>query len=178
MTVPVMQRNLDILSHVLRKGVAHTASSDEQAALISARLVDDMEGLTFQIQRLSDTCKFLGTRVAGVANEKMEDNEKTFDDMLARIEKTKEFLKNITPGSMGAEMEEKDVVLRQGTPQEMRFTAARYVSDFALPNFWFHFTTAYCILRSRGVSLGKFDFLLGQEADEMRKRWTAKRDTE
>lgn len=157
-TVPVFLRHFANLTAILKMGEAF---ADEKGIahkeLLEARLVEDMYPLTAQIQRASDSAKFTAVRVAQVENIAMADEEVTFADLHARIEKTVEFLKTVDPASM-AGREEAEVILTTRSGSKT-FTGTSYVLNFALPNFYFHVTTAYAILRKAGVPLGKMDYL-------------------
>ena len=147
LSIPVFIRSLNNLSAILKKGEAY---ADEKgiphAKLLEARLVDDMQALPYQIQRCSDSAKGAAVRVAGVQPVAMADNETTFEDLQARIQKTIDFLKSVETTSMDGK-DESPVVLRTAAG-EVNFTATRYLLDFALPNFFFHVATAYGILVS------------------------------
>ena len=147
LSIPVFIRNLNNLSAILKKGEAY---ADEQgiphARLLEARLVEDMKALPYQIQRCSDSAKGAAVRVAGLQPVAMADNETTFEDLQARIQKTVDFLKSVERASMD-DKDESPVVLKTGVG-EVQFTATRYLLDFALPNFFFHVVTAYGILVS------------------------------
>ena len=127
------------------------------AQLLDTRLVEDMAALPFQIQRVSDTCKGAVVRVAGVEGVAMADNETTFEELHARIQKTIDFLKTVPENSMDGK-EEKEVVIKT-KDAEYKWTATNFLLQFAMPNFYFHITTAYNILRHKGVPIGKKDFL-------------------
>ena len=157
-TIPVFIRVFDNLSGILKKGEAF---ADEKGIphkeLLEARLVEDMLPLTGQIQRASDTAKFVPVRIGRIENVPMADDEITFADLHARIEKTVAFLKRVDPAAM-ADREEAEVEVRTRNGSTT-FTGRSYVMDFAVPNFYFHITTAYAILRHKGVPLGKMDYL-------------------
>jgi hypothetical protein len=157
-SVPVFIRVLGNLSEVLKKGEAF---ADEKgiphAQLLEARLIEDMLPLTGQIQRASDSAKFVPVRVGQVENVSMADDEVTFADLYARIDKTVAFLKAVDPTSMdGREEAEVVVKTRNGSTT---FTGSNYLLGFAVPNFYFHVTTAYAILRHKGVPVGKLDYI-------------------
>jgi hypothetical protein len=157
-TVPAFLRGFANLTDILKKGEAF---ADEKGLahkeLLEARLFEDMLPLTGQIQRASDAAKFVAVRVGQVENLPMADEEVTFADLHARIDKTFAFLKSVDPASMvGREDAEVVVKTRSG---ETRFTSTGYVLGFALPNFYFHVSTAYAILRHKGVPIGKMDYL-------------------
>jgi hypothetical protein len=157
-SVPVFIRAFGNLTDILRK--AETFADEKGLAhkeLLDARLIEDMYPLPAQIQRASDTAKFVPVRVAQLENLPMADDEVTFADLHARIGKTVAFLKSIDPASMEGR-DEAEVVLKTRTGSTT-FTARNYVLGFAIPNFYFHVTTAYAILRHKGVPIGKMDYI-------------------
>lgn len=144
-----MNRWLDIA--VDKKGAA---GAEE---LLGARLAPDMHPLLNQFQLASDTSKGAVARLAGVAPPSMPDTEKTLAEIRQRIAKTVDFIKSV-PASAIDGSEEKQVVLK--TPGgDLPFTGLGYLSGFVIPNFYFHSTVAYTILRSQGLPLGKLDYL-------------------
>jgi len=158
-SVPVFLRGLANLSAILDKGAEHAKSTKlDPAVLIEARLFENMYSLPGQIQRASDTAKGFVARVAQIDNPKMEDNEKTFDELQARIAKTVEFLKSVKPEQIDAG-QQREVSIFSNSRGEMKFIGTDYLLNFALPNFFFHVTTAYDILRHKGVPLIKKDYL-------------------
>ncbi len=118
-----------------------------------------MASLPFQIQRASDHAKKAAARVSGVELVEMPDDETTFEELQARIQKTIDVLKTVPEGSINGKEEKEIVIKLKGA--EWRSTAQVYLLDFALPNFYFHMTTAYNILRHNGVPLGKLDYMGG-----------------
>jgi hypothetical protein len=159
-SITPMIRMLENLSKILDKAVAQAKQKDIPAGdLIDGKLAADMRPLTFQIQSASDTSKGCAARLAGITAPSMPDTETTFAELQARISKTVDFLKSVTREQV-AGAEDREVVLK--FPQgEMKFTGRDYVTGFALPNFFFHVTTAYAILRHKGIEIGKMDFLGG-----------------
>lgn len=157
-SVPLFIRAFGNLSENLEKG---RAFADEHgmphADLLDARLFPDMAPLTAQIQRASDAAKFTAARVGQVDAPAMEDKETSFEDLQARIAATIAFLTSVAANSMDGR-EDAEVVVKTPTAS-MTFTARDYVLGFAIPNFYFHVTTAYALLRHKGVPLGKLDFL-------------------
>ncbi len=157
-TLPVFIRAFRNLSAILKKGEAFADEKGlDHKELLEARLIEDMAPLTAQIQRASDTAKFVAVRVAGIENVPMADEETTFADLHMRIEKTIAILEAVEASAMDGK-DETEVVLKTGSGS-MTFTAREYVLGFAIPNFYFHVTTAYAILRQKGVPVGKMDYL-------------------
>lgn len=157
-SIPVFVRGFGNLSAILEKG---RAFADERglphSELLEARLIEDMAPLTAQVQRCSDTAKGVAVRVGQMANVAMADTETSFDELQARIAATVEFLK-AAPAAGFAGREDAGVTLP--TPNgDIPFVAKDYVLGFALPNFFFHLTTAYALLRMKGVPIGKLDYL-------------------
>jgi hypothetical protein len=152
-----MLRNLSTL---LDKAQAHAeAKKIEPSALTSYRLYPDMFPLTRQVQIACDQAKGAVARLAGVDIPKHEDTEHTFEELKGRIAKTIAFVESLKPAQIDGS-EEREVVLKLRAG-EQRFTGLQYLLGFAYPNFYFHLTTAYNILRHNGVEIGKRDFVGG-----------------
>ncbi|OAP55378.1 hypothetical protein AYL99_10351 [Fonsecaea erecta] len=152
--IPIV-RTLRNLSSLLKKGETFAdAKGIPHSELIEARIAPDMAALPFQVQTCSNTAKFLAVRVAGVENVPWEDNEKTFDELQARITKTIDFLNAVKREDFEGKEANHEI-----TFQGMKLTGLDYVNGFALPNFYFHAVTAYDILRMKGVEIGKKDWL-------------------
>lgn len=157
-SIPVFVRGLNILSDVLHKGEAHAEQAGlNLASLIAARLAPDMLPLSGQVQRASDTSKLAIARLTATDAPKMEDNEKTFTDLQARVARTVDYMTGITEAQLAGSERRRVVVKTEKF--ETSFNGDAYLFTFALPNFFFHVTTAYDILRSQGVPLGKRDYL-------------------
>jgi hypothetical protein len=157
-SIPVFLRGLGQLSHILDKGLAHAqATGIDPGTLVEARLAPDMLTLAGQVQRASDASKLGAARVAGIKAPGFEDNETRYEELQARVAKTVDFLKQIERAQIDG-AEHRPVVLKV-REHEIEFTAERYLLQFALPNFFFHVTTAYDVLRHRGVPIGKLDYL-------------------
>lgn len=155
-TIPVFIRNLKVLQKLLQKGEAHAAG--KETTLTEGRLIADMRPLTFQVQVACDTAKFYAVRVGGVENVAMEDNEKTFAELQKRISATLSILESAKPeGFEGKEDQEAREVKRKGVPTKLNGT--QYTFEYAMPNFFFHVSMAYAILRKEGVEVGKLDYL-------------------
>ena len=152
-SIPLLLRGLDNLSAVLKKGEAHP----DAAALVEARLAPDMFTLAGQIQRASDTAKGCAARLAGIDNPGFPDTETTFAQLHERIAKTKAFLNGVKAAQVDGS-EGKPISFKAG-PNVLSFTGASYLLTFVVPNFFFHVTTAYDILRHKGVAVCKMDYL-------------------
>jgi hypothetical protein len=157
-SVPNFVRQLTALSTILDKALAHAESSGlDPAELTTARLAPDMLPFTNQIFIASDTAKGCVARLAGVEIPTFPDTEATLPELKARIAKTVDFLNSFKPEQVdGSEDREVVLKLRSG---EIKFSGLDYLQNFVLPNFYFHVTTAYDLLRHKGVPLGKMDFL-------------------
>lgn len=163
LSVPLFTRGLNNLSGVLRKGEAHAeAKKLDQAALLAFRLYPDMFNFTRQIQVAADAAKGCVARLAGMEPPVYEDNERTFAELLARVDKTIAYISGFKAAQIDDsekhDSEKRPIVLKLRAG-EMTFTAEDFLLGFAQPNFYFHVTTAYDILRHNGVELGKRDFL-------------------
>jgi len=157
-SVPVFTRGLTTMSHLLRKGEAYAREiGADPASLTEARLAPDMLTLAGQVQRASDTSKLAMERITGTPSPKLEDNEATFADLYARIDKTIAYIEGFNEAQLdGLESRTIELKLRDFAPT---FSGSSYLFTFALPNFFFHVTTAYDILRHKGVPLSKMDYL-------------------
>jgi hypothetical protein len=150
-----MLRNL---STIIDKAEAHcTAKKIEPAAITTARLAPDMFPLTRQVQIACDTAKGAVARLAGAEIPKHEDSEQTFAELKSRIAKTLDFIESVGAAKIDA-TEDKDIVIQMRSG-ERRYKGMQYLLGVAYPNFYFHVTTAYNILRHNGVEIGKTDFL-------------------
>jgi hypothetical protein len=159
-SISPMIRSLENLAKIMDKAVAQAKAEDKPlSSLLEARLAPDMHPFPFQIQSASDAAKGCAARLAGIEAPSMPDTETTFPELQQRVAKTIAFLKSVS-ASKTAGAEDREIVLK--FPQgEMKFTGRDYVTGFALPNFFFHVTTAYDILRHKGITIGKMDFLGG-----------------
>jgi len=157
-SVPVFTRGLGQLSHILDKGLAHVeASGIDPSQLVNARLAPDMFTLAGQIQSASDASKFGVARIAGVTGPSFPDTETTYAELQARVAKTIDYLGTVDRALIDGH-EDREVTMKV-RGNELKFTAQRYLLQFAIPNFFFHITTAYDILRHSGVPIGKLDYL-------------------
>lgn len=157
-TAPVYQQGLKTLDHLLARAEAHaTAAKIDIQLLLNAKLAPDMFDFKRQIQIATDHAKGGAGRLAGVELPKFEDTETTVAELRARIAKTLAFINSIDAAKFnGAETCDIKLVYPWATYE---FTGARFVQYWSLPNFFFHVTTAYNILRAQGVAIGKADFL-------------------
>lgn len=157
-SVPTFIRMLNNLATILDKGAAHAeAKKIDPSVLINARLYPDMLPLARQVQIAGDTAKGAAARLAGLEPPKYEDTEATFADLKGRIQKTVAYLNGFKPEQIDGS-DEKTVTL-QIRNNPVTFQGMPYLFNNAVPNFFFHVTTAYDILRHCGVELGKADFL-------------------
>jgi hypothetical protein len=157
-SIPIFTLSLTNLSAILDKAASHEESKKVDPKVIpQARLIVDMLPLSAQIQIACDTAKGAAARLAGVEAPKHEDTEVTLAELKARVAKTLDFIRTIKPEQL-QKAETREIVLK--FPQTtLKFTGINYLTNFALPNFFFHVTTAYALLRKNGVDLGKRDFL-------------------
>jgi uncharacterized protein len=157
-SVPVFVRQLRAMAGVLAKGAAFAAEQGiDPASLIEARLAPDMLPLPKQVQIATDMAKGCAARLAGVEAPRYEDNETSFEMLQERIARTIAYLETIPAQAIDGS-EERDIVLKL-RDRELPFKGQAYLLGFVLPNVLFHASTAYGILRMKGVPLGKQDFL-------------------
>ncbi len=157
-SVPAFLQILNSLSTIIDKSVAHAeAHKIDPSALLGDRLYPDMFPFSRQIQIASDFAKGGAGRLAGVELPSFPDTETTFPELKERIAKTIAFLGTLTPAQIDGS-EEREIIQKVG-PNMVTFKGLPYLTGFVLPNFYFHATTAYAILRCNGVPLGKRDFM-------------------
>jgi hypothetical protein len=158
-SIPVFTQMLKALKEVLNKAEAHAAAKNiEPDALLQARLFPDMLALIRQVQIAADFAKGVSLRLAGAEVPAYEDSEKSFADLRARLEKTLALIGEFSPSQIDGS-EEREIILRPGTPKEQRFRGQDYLLKFGVPQFFFHVTTAYAILRHNGIEIGKKDYM-------------------
>jgi uncharacterized protein len=158
MTVPVLVHNLKALSKMLHKAESHCdAKKIDKAVMLGMRLAPDMFNLLRQVQLVTDFAKGCGARLAGVAVPAYADEETTFEGLQARLSKCVTFLESLDKAGF-AEAATRSVTLKV-SGKDVVMAGQDYVTGAALPNFYFHMTTAYNLLRHNGVDLGKGDFL-------------------
>jgi hypothetical protein len=157
-SLPVFVKVLDNLSKILARAAEQAeARKIDPSVLVNARLAPDMFPLSRQVQIATDGVKGCAARLAGIEIPSYEDSEKTFEDLQARIAKTIAFVQSVSKAQVNGS-ETKAISLKVGG-QELNFTGLAYLTDFVLPNLYFHATTTYAILRHNGIDIGKKDFL-------------------
>ena len=157
-SVPSFVRMLTNLSEILNKAAVHAETKKiDPSIFINGRLAPDMFPLSRQVQIATDMVKGCGARLAGVEVPNYEDNESSFAELQARIAKTIAFLQTLSPEQIDGN-EQIAIHLKFGRT-EMNFLGLPYLLDFVLPNFHFHLTTTYAILRHLGVDVGKMDYV-------------------
>ncbi|TDU30744.1 hypothetical protein DFR24_0098 [Panacagrimonas perspica] len=157
-SIPALVRALGNLRQILAKAASHCeAKKIDPAVLIGFRLFPDMLPLASQVRIAGDMAKGSAARLGGLEVPKFEDNETTFAELDARIDKTLAFLATVTPAQIDGS-EKRTVTIK--TPRgDLNFEGQSYLQFFLLPNVYFHCTTAYNILRHNGVEIGKMDFI-------------------
>ena len=157
-SIPVLIRGLTNMSAVLDKGAAHAAAKKfDPSVLATSRLFPDMHPLVRQVQIACDTAKGAGARLAGIEVPKHEDTEVSFAELKARIAKTVDFLKTINAAQL-KDVETRDIEIKFPNGS-WKFTGLSYLTGFVLPNFYFHTSIVYALLRKAGVEVGKGDYL-------------------
>jgi hypothetical protein len=158
-SLPVFEIGLNALSAVLDKAEAYAAAKKiDSAILLSTRLSPDMFALVRQVQVATDQAKNGSARLAGVEPPRFEDNETTMDQLKTRIAKTVAYLKTLDPKKIDASAD-REITFPLGPTNKGQMKGDDYLNHFMLPNFYFHITAAYAILRHCGVDIGKRDFL-------------------
>lgn len=158
-SVPVFKQMLNSLHAILTKAEEHaTAKKIDATVFLQARLSPDMFPLLRQVQIAADFAKGVSARLAGVAVPEYEDSEISFADLHARLAKTLTFIESLNAAQFDGS-ETREIVLRPGTPKEKKMLGQAYLVSYGLPQFFFHVTTAYAILRHNAVELGKRDFM-------------------
>ena len=157
-SIPVFIKTLTNLKAILEKGAAHAqAKKIDETVLLQSRLYPDMLPFTSQVQIAADQARHGADRIIGTEPATWEDNEKTFTELVARLDRTIAHLKSLTEKQFdGAESRS---ITRKVRGEPRTFTGVSYLQRFVLPNLFFHATTAYAILRHNGVEIGKLDFL-------------------
>lgn len=158
-SIPVIRQMLTALSDVLAKAETHAVERKiEPAALLQARLFPDMFALVRQVQIACDFGKSIPLRLAGADVPAYDDSEQTFAELQARIARTLALIDGLDPARFDGS-ETLQITLRPGTPKERQIAGQAYLFNYGLPQFFFHVTTAYALLRHNGVEVGKKDFM-------------------
>ena len=158
LSIPAFIHSLEALSTILTKAEEYAPTKKiDLSVFVNARLAPDMLPLSRQIQIASDGVKGAAARLSGVPIPSFDDNETTFEELKERIAKTVAFLKTVKPEQMDGS-DTRTIELKVGG-NELSFTGLQYLTHFAIPNLYFHVTTAYDILRHNGVPLSKADYL-------------------
>lgn len=157
-SVPVFARGLSSLKTILTKGAAHAAAKKiDESVFINARLYPDMLPFARQVHIATDFARGTVARLSGAEPPKWDDTEVTFADLIARVERTIEAVNSFTAAQVDGS--EARPVTRQVRGEPKTFAGINYLLQYSMPNFYFHATTAYAILRSHGVEVGKGDFI-------------------
>jgi hypothetical protein len=157
-SVPVFVKGLTNLKAILEKTLTHAQEKKiDDTVFVNARLFPDMLPLTGQIQIATDMARGTTARLSGSELPKWEDDEKTMAELIARIDKTLDYLRTFTPAQIDGTDGKAITRTIRGNP--MTFTGLGYLLQYSLPNFYFHSATAYGILRHNGIAIGKLDFL-------------------
>jgi len=158
--IPVLDKALGNLEHILKKGEANAKERDiDPSIFVNARLAPDMYALNKQVQVVASIAKNCPHRIAGTEPPVYEETEETFEELYELIAKARKEITGFKPADLDGK-EDRSFSVKLG-PMDVDFTGLTYFSNFTLPNVMFHNTTAYNILRSNGVPLGKFDFFGG-----------------
>jgi len=154
-SVPVFTQMLGGLNDVLTKAAAHAAAKKfDPSVLLQARLSPDMFSLLRQVQIACDFAKSVPARLVGIEVPAYDDGEQTLPELQARIAKTLAFINGLSAEQF-ADSDQREILLRPGTPKERKLDGKAYLLSYGLPQFFFHVTTAYALLRHNGVEVGK-----------------------
>lgn len=158
-SIPVFRQMLGALAGVLAKAEAHAIERKiDPAALLQSRLFPDMFPLVRQVQVACDFAKSVPARLAGADVPSWDDTEQTFAELQERIAKTLAFIEGLDAARFEGSAQ-REIVLRPGTPKERTIGGQAYLLAYGLPQFFFHVTTAYDLLRHNGVQIGKKDYM-------------------
>ncbi len=163
-SAPIFKSMLGNLDHFLNKAATHAAAKKfDPANLLAARLAPDMLPFTRQVLIACDVSKFGLARLAGIEAPKFDDTETTIEQLKERIAKTIAFIDSVSADKLDG-TEDKEVTFPAGPAGNRTMKGEAYLKHWVLPNFFFHVTTAYALLRHNGVELGKPEYLLGARA--------------
>ena len=158
-SVPVFKQMLGGLAAILGKAEAYALEKQiEPAALLQARLFPDMFPLARQVQIACDFARGVSARLAGAQVPKYDDGEQSFAELRELIARSVAFIDGFSPTQFG-DAAQREIVTRPGTAKERRFDGQSYLLSYGLPQFFFHVTTAYALLRHNGLEIGKRDYM-------------------
>jgi len=158
-SIPVFKQMLGGLAAILVKAEAHALERNiEPTALTQARLFPDMFPLVRQVQIACDFARGVSARLAGAEVPSYDDQEQTFAELGELIERTQAFIGSFEPAQF-EKAADREIITRPGTPKERRFHGQAYLLNYGLPQFFFHVTTAYALLRHNGLEIGKRDYM-------------------
>ncbi|MEO7067321.1 MAG: DUF1993 domain-containing protein [Rhodanobacter sp.] len=158
-SVPVFKQFLGSLDSLLAKAEAHAqARKIDPVALTQSRIFPDMFPLTMQVQIACNFASGVTARLAGVEPPPFDKDALTFEQMRALIKRTNDFVTALKPAQFEGS-DQREIVLNPGTPKERRFNGQTYLLAYGMPQFFFHLTTTYALLRHAGVEIGKSDFV-------------------
>ncbi len=158
-SIPVFTQMLGGLAAILAKAEAHAAEKGiEPTALTQARLFPDMFPLSRQVQIACDFARGVSARLAAAEVPKYDDNEQTFAELRGLIARSIDFIGGFSAAQFD-DAAQREIVTRPGTPKERRFNGQSYLLSYGLPQFFFHVTTAYALLRHNGIEIGKRDYM-------------------
>jgi len=159
LSIPVFKQMLTAMKTMLAQVDAHTvAHSIEPGAYLQARLFPDMFALLKQVQIAADFARGVSARLAGVAVPANAGEEQSFADLDVMLDQTLTFLNSLQAAQFDGS-ESREIVLRPGTPKEKKLSGQSYLVHYGLPQFFFHVTTVYAILRHNGIKIGKKDYM-------------------
>jgi hypothetical protein len=157
LAIQSVNKSLKSMINILEKTKTHILENNlDESEFISKRLAPDMFDFKKQIQMLSDNAKGMTSRFAGIENPKWEDNETTIDQLIERLQKTQDFVSQVSEEQL---RNAENIKIELGFIPGMYQTGEGYLQNYAIPNFFFHLTVAYSILRANGVNLGKSDYI-------------------
>lgn len=158
-SIPVFKQMLGGLAAILAKAETHALEKKiEPTALTQARLFPDMFPLLRQVQIACDFARGVSARLAGAEVPRYDDQEQTLAELGSLIERTLDFIGGLDPAQFDSAAG-REIVIRPGTPKERRFNGQHYLLNYGLPQFFFHVTTAYALLRHNGLDIGKRDYM-------------------
>lgn len=161
-SAPVFVKMLGNMKAILEKAAAHAqARKIDESAFLTARIFPDMLPFTSQVHIATDFARGTCARLSGAEPPSIENDEKSIADLISRVERSIAYVKSLKPEQIdGSERRE---IVRKVRGNDVKFTGQDYLLNFALPNFYFHMSMLYALLRKGGVEIGKMDFIGGQD---------------